>query len=374
VLEIPNWAIKRYQDLVLKFLWNEKPAKISYKVLISSIENGGLKLQDLKTKIQASKIMWVKNIINMKLISPWKAVLQTYLKFPLEEFTIVNSLHKHYPDIKDKFYNELISTWCKLNFHTPSDCIDIVNELIWNNSNITIDGKTIKYKVWKEAGLKYIQDLLTEEGALASQEYLENRYNLKFKALQYQSLISAIPNTWKSLITNDNQSKHFIIHKKGDILINKEWKTFHDITTKDIYWTLIETTRPVSETKWIEKCNIKFSEEDWAIIYTLPYKLTTDTRLIALQLKITHRIIACNTQLKTWKVNTSDSCDYCGQTDTIAHYLFECKQVRQMWNSIYKWWVTNTEIGIPFTCNEILFGFPNPNDELSDYSCQILYL
>jgi hypothetical protein len=232
-----------------------------------------------------------------------------------------------------------------------------------------------KHKEWKEAGLKYVQDLLTEEGAIATQDYLENKYNLRFKPLQYQSLISSLPNTWKSLITNDNQSKHFIIHQKGDILINKEWKTFHDITTKDLYWTLIETTRPVSEKKWTEKCNIKFSEDDWAIIYTLPYKLTTDTRLIALQLKITHRILACNTKLKTWKVNTSDICDYCDQTDTIAHYLFECKQVKQMWNSIYKWWFTNTEIGISFTCNEILFGFPNPNEDevITHYNYLIIH-
>ena len=39
------------KKIVLDFLWDGKPAKIAYSTLIQSIENGGLKLIDLKSKV-----------------------------------------------------------------------------------------------------------------------------------------------------------------------------------------------------------------------------------------------------------------------------------------------------------------------------------
>jgi hypothetical protein len=81
VVEIPEWALNRYQNLIIRFLWNDKPAKISYKVLINDIKNGGLNLQDLRTKIKASKLAWIKKIYNPELITPWKAYLQTHFTF-----------------------------------------------------------------------------------------------------------------------------------------------------------------------------------------------------------------------------------------------------------------------------------------------------
>ena len=56
VLSSPSQDIlKRYKDIITEFLWEHKRPKIAYNRLITSYEQGGLQLQDLKLKDQALK-------------------------------------------------------------------------------------------------------------------------------------------------------------------------------------------------------------------------------------------------------------------------------------------------------------------------------
>jgi hypothetical protein len=52
--------------------------------------------------------------------------------------------------------------------------------------------------------------------------------------------------------------------------------------------------RPTSENKWEEHVQLGFMEDNWMSTYTTPYKATSDTKIIAFQLKVTHRLLAGN--------------------------------------------------------------------------------
>jgi hypothetical protein len=171
-----------------------------------------------------------------------------------------------------------------MHFTKPLHTIDIVNQKIWENAHITIGNKTVKYNKFKCKGLMYIQDIIDENGIILSKDSLERKYECDFKALEYQSLITAIPKAWKKPIKGDNQGIHFIINRETRVYIDKVQKKLEEVDTKDMYWQVLKCTRPVSEEKWREKSNINFSIEDWAIIYTLAGKLTKDTRLLSLQI------------------------------------------------------------------------------------------
>ena len=199
----------------------------------------------------------------------------------------------------------------------------------------------------RSAGMYCIQDILNTNGHIASQEFLETKFNCRFKGLQYQGLIDAIPKVWKKMVVADNQSIHFIVRKKCELMIDGIWKDLEETNTRDVYWVVIKSVRPKSENKWISKSNINFSSEDWKHIYLLPYKLTENTRLITFQLKITHRILACNEKLQTWKINKSSMCSFCAHTDTLEHFIYDCKNTSDFWEYIYRWWYANTKIGIP---------------------------
>ena len=89
-IHIPQWAIQQYNTLIRNFIWNNEPSKIKYTTLISPIESGGLKLQDLQSKIEANNVTWVKNILNTEVRSPWKAYLQQLVKDPIESISLQN--------------------------------------------------------------------------------------------------------------------------------------------------------------------------------------------------------------------------------------------------------------------------------------------
>jgi hypothetical protein len=91
VIHIPQWAIEQYNTLIRNFIWDNKPPKIKYTTLIAPIELGGLKLQDLQTKIEANKLAWIKNLLNTSVKKNWKSYLQLQVADPIELIPLQNT-------------------------------------------------------------------------------------------------------------------------------------------------------------------------------------------------------------------------------------------------------------------------------------------
>ena len=49
---------KQYKQIILEFIWDNKPARISYNHLIQQYDKMGLKLGDLATKNFTLKASW----------------------------------------------------------------------------------------------------------------------------------------------------------------------------------------------------------------------------------------------------------------------------------------------------------------------------
>ena len=62
--------------------------------------------------------------------------------------------------------------------HTPGSKNEVENEIIWNNKLVTIAGKSVLefYRSWYEAGVKYIKDLITEDGNLMNFNAFQHIY------------------------------------------------------------------------------------------------------------------------------------------------------------------------------------------------------
>ena len=58
--------------------------------------------------------------------------------------------------------------------------------------------------------------------------------------------------------------------------------------------------------------------------------VTKDTRLLSLQFKICHNIIATNKRKKDWKIVESEICDFCTQTDTMVHHIWDCSFTKEI--------------------------------------------
>ena len=374
VMYTPEWAINKYNKIIEKYVWQNKPAKVKYTTMIDTLDNGGLRLQDLRTKIKALKIKWIKNIIDKQYQAPWKSYISGKIKMEVTRLPYYNLNNNDCPTFNDKFYDQLFLTWSELRTHEPTDNEQVCREIIWYNSNIRIANKPIYYKKWEDSGINFIQDILNEQGAFAKKDYLENKYHIVIKFLEYQSLLAAIPAKWKKIIKKSNNNLGFYIFYDCKITVKKQLKTLEEITTKDIYWCLIDdiAKRPTSEKKWREKAQIDMSNDDWETVYTMANKLTRDTKIHDFQFKLTHRLIACRYNLVIWKIETDNRCIHCNTQDTIEHFFWHCKIAKTLWNQVLEWWEKEANISIPLQTYEILFGLPN--DEKDPIINQLNYI
>jgi hypothetical protein len=119
-VHMPEVYIDEYNKIIKKFIWGAKPAKIKYTALVNDIESGGLKMQDLKSKIDSLKVKWIKQIINTDIVSPWKSYLSTKFQENIEEIPYRNLKKNDYPDM-NSFYNDIFHTWSELHYCNPSN-------------------------------------------------------------------------------------------------------------------------------------------------------------------------------------------------------------------------------------------------------------
>jgi hypothetical protein len=367
VLEVPNWAIEKYQLLIKDFISDSKPPKVKYNTLINTIANGGLKLQHLPTKLQAIKLKWIKMMQNPEYQAPWKAYLCSYFSGEPNLIFTYNMEKKDYPCFGDNFYASICETWAQVHYQNPIGPLAICEQIIWSNSNIRVNDKPINLKYCYDKGLVTIQNLINHKGKIGTKAEIENKFGIKFKQLDYESLYTAIPHKWKKEIEGCNVASNFSINIKCQLHLGTDRRDLEEIDTKKLYEAITDKIRlrPTSEERWYQTTELDLTQQEWEDIYTRPYELTRDSKLITFNYKVTHRTLACGKTLHKWKVRESPTCNICNeQEDTIEHHLVLCRKTNIFWNMLTNWWRSITDVYFPLDLYETLFGIPNPNNDI----------
>ena len=163
VLENPNAEIlNTINKAMFDFLWDNKPDKINRKTIIQDYENGGLKMIDLNLFIKAIKAGWVKRITNNDNDGDWKHIYMNILKtvggcLVFESNLNERDFYKEQRNFNSTFLFEIVQAWSHINFNSNPKIIK--KQIIWNNSFIKNDNKTLFYKYWFDKGIKYIEQL-----------------------------------------------------------------------------------------------------------------------------------------------------------------------------------------------------------------------
>jgi hypothetical protein len=197
VIHIPKQYIEKYNQIITSFVWDNKPPKVKHKAMINSIENGGLCLQDIGSKLKSLKLKWITKILDTTYNSPWKSHLNTKFKPNIDEVPFHNLTENNYPSFNDKFYSEIFNMWAQIHYYIPKNNEEICRQELWYNNNISKENNYIVYKEWANKNVNFIQDLLNKEGRFISKTELESKYSLICKPPEYESLIHAIPKEWK---------------------------------------------------------------------------------------------------------------------------------------------------------------------------------
>ena len=216
VLYVSPDIIKEVNDLIFSFLWPKK-VHVKKSTIIGLIEEGGLKMPDFEIKILACKAMWVKRL----LLNNKCAVLAESFGLPLQfkEMCKLNVDMKFLDTYHSTFYRQVLDSWYSLQDIPCKKGSDVMKQFLWFNKNIVVDCKPIFIEAMYKKSIKYINDLLSEEGQFLQLNTLNDTFGTNLTVMQYNSIKSAIPKEWKRLLRSvnnrlkieDNENKNISI-------------------------------------------------------------------------------------------------------------------------------------------------------------------
>lgn len=356
---VPQTYISRIQKEIRDFIWSDGPSKIKFDVIQASIKNGGIKAPNFEHQLLSLRIMWVKRFLS-DIIARWKEVANSFFNhFELKDIFFsrcdIEWLELNIPP----FYAQVLAAWKSLkSLSTPTNAFQVRKEFIWFNPHIKINKKSIFFKPWYQKGIKFVNDLVNDNGQFLTCDELNRKYNLNITFLEILSIRSAMPQPWKEMllettISINSSSYKVIFEYDGKIL------PLCKMTSKDARDLLLmhHQAIPTVHDKWEDIFNIQISKNQWELIYSLPYFCALESRLQSFQYKILNRIAYHNYLVHKYGYIQSNKCEKCGTIETIEHKYYYCDIVKHLWENFFKWWnnIFNTTITLSLDC--IIFGF-----------------
>ncbi len=111
-------------------------------------------------------------------------------------------------------------------------------------------------------------------------------------------------------------------------------------------------------------------------MFKMPFICSRHTSIQVFQYKNIHRTLPCNEWLKNIKIKSDRKCTYCNNTDSITHFLIDCKSNNFFWKSWAKCWHSMTGLNIRHESHileSIIIGFPGRSDDAIVINYCILY-
>ena len=228
-MSIPNPSehlLKSINVSFFKFIWKGKPDKISRKQVVCKYENGGLKMVDVRHFSRALKLTWIRRILSNS-CEEVSHLMYAFLRplITLEwgkgdiYFTKLSSM------VKNSFWKEIFIILASFIRHVQCTSLFWPATPIWYNSDVKLGGKGIFLKEWWDKGIRFINDLLDENGNILVREECENKFSIKIQFLHYYALCQIIKCNYKSQLESCNMKlneplcpayiSHLLKEKKG---------------------------------------------------------------------------------------------------------------------------------------------------------------
>lgn len=363
VLPTPNRVFKEVNKMIREFIWCDKRDKIAYDNVIQEIEVGGLKLCDLRCKVKAAKIGWVKRLCNdnnskqarmLKHLLQWRR--RTIALFQTRQLYCIKGNKQNFV-----FFNDMLRDWYTIhNYRIPENIVH--DEIIWFNKFMQLSKfDAEKRELWAQRGIWRLSDVCSN-GTIMSHLQITETYNVPCTFLEAMSIKRAMPKHWLRYIQEnpepqESQNDVILIHRDpndlGDMM---------DCQTNDFYWFFVKRKgRDVAGLLyWHDKYPEYFDTVPNPPVENLCYlafKCVRETKYQSLQFKLLHRVIPCNQLLKQYRIITSSTCNWCSQKDDNAHFFLSCGKVAGLWDRVWRWLRYNRIIEGPnLTEAEILLG------------------
>lgn len=370
VLPAPNLEfVKQLEQILFKFLWNDKTERIKRTTLYRTLAKGGIAMPHLPSFNYALKLAWLRRLLDERNDSLWKNIVVN--KLPMGNSTWecnlsymdIVDLHKY---IKSKFWREVLEAWSIYNY--SEHIINVKAQILWHNSQIKVGDRTVFYSSWYSKGIQTVGDLLNQNNQLMTFEQFITKYKINTNFVTYYGITQAIPQEWKNTLTNVHVEEDDISNVQHLMKLGKICKSTYP---KFLDFAIDTECKLKSLARWEEilQCS---TEDKVTSIFKNIYSSTKDRKLQSCQFHIIHRSLVTNTDLYKWKLKDTAYCTFChNELETLQHLLLDCNLIKQFWNQVQVWVSNESGIYIDVGKEEIIFGY---RDEFSDLFDLILML
>ena len=359
---VPEKVYDEVKLQILDFLWNGKTPKIAYSTLIQSIEKGGLKLIDFRTKVKSLTIGWVKRLSDNS-NSRWKSLPREFFKTNDLKLFFSTNMHPIKSLDGPQFYKTIQNNWSNITkVHSGENTQIIRNQIIWNNRYITIQNKPFVWKKWKDAGINLVNDIINKDGEFLTQQLLVEKFGIQTNFLELLQIRMSLPFSWRRFLSNSNEC---VIVDEPFVFVDEKFLPISTANSKIAYIFYIsqEYKTPTSVGRWLEIF------PDYDVVkqretFLRTFNITRETKLQSFQYQLLNRNIYCKKKLNEMRILESSSCEHCGEVDTLMHFFIECNYVANFWNNLQHWLSTiyNDRAPLILAPQTIIFGYEGNTD------------
>ncbi len=213
-----------------------------------------------------------------------------------------SSLNTFRSKISNKFWEEVFGSWSKYRGNLATK--ESENFPIWNSNFLNVKG-IIKYKkTLQKKGLNYVKDLLNDEGQVLGYQDFKNKFNFNVNFVDFYSLMHCLRPDWKHRKGNLKSTEN-----KIKLAMEKIRKTRK--VCKMVYSNMMQQYKceATNESKW-HNIGVKINQEEWKMIYKIPFNVTIETKLQGFQYQIIKRCLVTNKYLYMCKIKDTDLCQF----------------------------------------------------------------
>ena len=176
-------------------------------------------------------------------------------------------------------FRVVFSAWGSISQHIARTKNEIENEILWNNHEVTIGSKSV---FWYDAAVTTLPDILDKEGKFLTFTAFKEKYKTNF--LCCIGLCKKTPKHWREVFRRDKKNE-LVVSDESVQLFKNQPPTFRQARAFYVSKTF---QKPTSEVRLVEA---GFTDQTFAALYVLPFKLTKNIKLSTLQFKINHHIL-----------------------------------------------------------------------------------
>lgn len=345
-LLVPNASFKQWDNLLRKFLWNEKKPRVKIKTLQQRKEMGGLALPNLANYFNAAQIKPILIMNNKKWNPKWKIM----------EADLVGQCNAWFPKTKTKLHNftakHTAKIWKRLSRAVKTDDKDwICLRDIQQDPEFLPNKEDRGFNLWESKGLMRFYQMYAEKG-FDSFENIERRYQLPrshfYRYLQVRSYVN------KNIKIVTLAEIHPFVR---EILKVIEIGSIKNVTGQ-IYRILQQNEGKINhiKEKWEDELKTAISEKEWEQTFKDIYNHSKSIYWQEFAWKVNIRYFRTPSTIK-YKQFTSSCWRNCGNSNADhTHIFFTCDRLKPYWEKVMGSIKNFLRTDVPIQQHNIMLG------------------